>query len=95
MSRFVPGPNLGASLEAATRRQRLGVAGQVVEGAQRRVHTYTGHYEESVHTFDDGRGVGVQADDIAAHIIEYGKEGQPPQAPIAGAADEVGKFAPR
>lgn len=95
MSRFVPGSNLDASIDAATRRQRLGVAGQVVKGAQRRVNTYSGHYEESVHTFDDERGVGVQADDIAAHIIEYGREGQPPQAPITGAADEVGRFEPR
>lgn len=95
VSRFVPAANLDVILEDATKNDRAEVAVDVVDGAKRNVHTDTGGYAKSLRVFDDDRGVGVDAHDVAAHIIEFGSINNAPQAPIRRAAAEHGKFEPR
>lgn len=95
MSRFVPAANLDVVLEHATHDDRLKVAEHMAIDARHNVNPNTGHYAEEVQTFDDDRGVGVDAHDVAAHIIEFGSINNAPQAPIRRAAAEHGKFEPR
>ena len=95
MSRFVPAANLDVVLDHATHDDRLKVAEHMAIDARHNVNPNTGHYAEEVQTFDDDRGVGVDAHDVAGHIIEWGSSRQSPQAPIRRAADAAGRFEER
>lgn len=92
MNRFLPVVGFSAVVNESIRPQRLSVAEKVVVGARRAVDNDTGHYAQSLHTFDDDRGIGAQTDDIAGHIIEWGSSRHEPQAPMRTAASAAGRF---
>ena len=92
MSKFIPAVGFTAVVNETIRPQRRAAAEKVVVGARRSNTDDTGHYDRSLHTFDDQRGVGAQTDDIAGHIIEYGSIRQEPQAPMRTGASAAGRF---
>lgn len=92
MSRFVPVVGFDAVVQEAVRPQRIATAEKVVVGARQANTDDTGHYDRSLHTFDDRRGIGAQTDDVAGHIIEWGSVNNEPQAPMRTAAANAGRF---
>ncbi len=94
MTRFQPAANLDALLEDASKAGRVEVAAEVVKVAKRSNNDDTGGYDKSLRVTVDDRGVVAETTDYAGHIIEWGKEGQAPQAPIRTGASESGRFDP-
>lgn len=92
--RFVPAPQFDEVIEAATGDARADVAGEILKIARRTVNTDTGNYAKYLRVVTDERGVVAETTDYAGHIIEWGKEGQSPQAPIRTGATSVGRFEP-
>ncbi len=95
MSRFVPSPIFDPVAQEAARAHRMRLAEEIVAGARRSNNDDTGHYDRSLHTFDDKRGIGAQTDDVGGHVIEYGSIHHEPQAPMRTAAANAGRFDPR
>lgn len=94
MSRFTPSPMFDEITQDVTRPQRLATAHRIVAGARSANTDDTGHYDQSLHTFSDRRGIGAQTDDIFGHGIEYGSINNPAQAPLRTAAANAGRFDP-
>lgn len=90
-ARFEPAADLAAVVDAAAREQYRALAEHLVIAARHNVNPDTGHYASTVHTFDDDRGVGAEASDIAAHIIEWGSTKTEAQHPMTRAGDEIGR----
>lgn len=95
MSRFVPAPNLADVLDGVTVADREQVAEQVIDTAARVSRDDTGDYDRSLHVLVDGDRVIAGSTDPAGHIIEWGRDGQSPQAPIRTGATEAGRFEPK
>ena len=70
------------------------VAGKVVTVARRSNNDDTGGYDRSLRVTVDNRGVVAETTDYAGHIIEWGKDGQAPQAPLRTGASAAGRFDP-
>ena len=94
MSKFLPAVGFAAVVNETVRPQRRAVAEKIVVGARRANTDDTGHYDRSLHTFDDERGIGAETDDVGGHVIEYGSIHNIAQAPLRTAAANVGRFDP-
>ncbi len=94
MTRFDPATNFDQVAEQAAQPGFVAVAGEVVKVARRSNNDDTGDYDKSLRVTVDDRGVVAETTDYAGHIIEWGKAGQPAQAPIRTGATEAGRFDP-
>lgn len=94
MARFEPARNFDELVDAAAEPGYVDVAGEVVKVARRSNNDDTGGYDKSLRVTVDDRGVVAETTDYAGHIIEWGKDGQAPQAPIRTGATEAGRFEP-
>ncbi len=94
MSRFQPAAAFDEVAAAAAQQGLVDIAGEVVKVARRSNNDDTGGYDKSLRVTVDDRGVVAETTDYAGHIIEWGKDGQPPQAPIRTGASSTGKFDP-
>ena len=94
MSSFRPSARFDPGVQEDIRPHREALARRGVSITKRSNTDDSGHYDTTVHTFDDRRGIGWQVDDIAGHIIEWGSIKTQAQAPVRTAASEVGQFQP-
>lgn len=94
MSRFEPAANFDQVVAEVTEPGRVQTAGQVVKVARRSNNDDTGGYDRSLRVTVDDRGVVAETTDYAGHIIEWGKAGQAPQAPLRTGASSAGRFDP-
>lgn len=95
MNRFVPSFNLDNVLDDASTVGREQVAADIVTVARRSNNDDTGGYDKSLRVTVDDRGVVAETTDYAGHIIEWGKNGQAPQAPLRTGASDAGRFEPK
>lgn len=95
MARFQPAASFDELVAAAAEPGYVDVAGKVVKIARRSNNDDTGGYDKSLRVTVDDRGVVAETTDYAGHIIEWGKEGQAPQAPIRKGATDAGRFEPK
>lgn len=94
MSRFQPAGNFDQLVADAAQPGLVATAGEVVKVARRSNNDDTGGYDKSLRVTVDERGVVAETTDYAGHIIEWGKAGQAPQAPIRTGASSAGRFDP-
>ena len=94
MTRFDPAANFDQLVAEAAQPGYVDTAAEVVKVAKRSNNDDTGDYDKSLRVTVDERGVVAETTDYAGHIIEWGKAGQPAQAPIRTGATEAGRFDP-
>jgi hypothetical protein len=94
VNRFEPSRTFDELVGVAAEPGYVDVAGQVVRVARRSNNDDTGGYDKSLRVTVDERGVVAETTDFAGHIIEWGRAGQSPQAPIRTGAAAAGKFDP-
>lgn len=92
--RFQPAANFDQVIADAAQPGLVKTAGEVVKVARRSNNDDTGGYDKSLRVTVDERGVVAETTDYAGHIIEWGKAGQAPQAPIRTGASSAGRFDP-
>lgn len=94
MNRFTPAANFNQLAAEAAEPGLVGTAGEIVKVARRSNNDDTGGYDRSLRVTVDERGVVAETTDYAGHIIEWGKSGQAPQAPLRTGASSAGNFDP-
>jgi hypothetical protein len=92
---FIPSPNIDGVLAAAIEADLVKAGRTIISNAADVWPNDTGHYDQSLRVKVDERGVVVQTDDPAGHIIEWGSARHQPQAPLRTAAADAGRFEPK